>query len=369
LIECLLGADVEVWVIGPNDDGDRDFAQIGVRVMPWNLHRGSTAMWSNTSELTALARAYRRVRPFLVHQFGAKPVIYGSLASLSIGGTGAVVSTVTGLGHVFAGARPGLRRVVEAMYRVASMSSDVMIFMNPDDPQTVGLSNSPKVRVTRSGEGVDTDRFSISRIPAERIARIRRELGVSPHTAIVMQVSRMLEEKGVRDFVAASGEVRRQVPDAVFVLLGGVDEQSPTGIPAAVLDGWHREGRIVYLGSRREVPELMAAATIVALPTYYREGIPQVLVEAAAMGKPLVATDVPGCREVVRPGVNGILVPPRDVARLGAAIVTILQSDELQRSFGRASRTLSVERFDRRHAVTEVLDIYGGALQRRASAA
>jgi glycosyltransferase involved in cell wall biosynthesis len=107
----------------------------------------------------------------------------------------------------------------------------------------------------------------------------------------------------------------------------------------------------------------------VVLPTYYREGIPQVLLEAAAMGKPLVATDVPGCREVVTSDVNGIVVPPRDVPRLSAAITRILGDDGLQRVFGRASRTLSVERFDCRHAVAETLDVYGGALRHRVSAA
>lgn len=367
LVETLLGAGVEVWFVGPSDDGDQEFARRGVRVMHWDLNRGSTAVWSNVGELRALVQSYRRLRPLLVHQFGAKPIAYGSLAARSMMNGCAVVSSVTGLGHVFASARPGLQRIVKALYRVSLMASDAMVFMNPDDPRTLGLSGAPKVRVTRSGEGVDTDRFSTTRVADGRVAQIRQELGVGPGSRVVMLISRMLEEKGVRTFVEASAEVRRRVPGTVFVLVGGVDEQSPTGIPGRVLESWHRERQVVYLGRRHDVPELMAVATTVVLPTYYREGIPQVLLEAAAMRKPLVATDVPGCREVVTPGVNGFLVPPRDVPRLSSAISTLLQDEELQRAFGQASHALSVERFDCRLAVAESLEVYGEALRNRGS--
>lgn len=367
LVETLLGAGVEVWFVGPVDDGDQEFAQRGVRVMPWALNRGSTALWANAAELAALAQSYRRVRPHLVHQFGAKPIAYGSLAARSLMGACAVVSTVTGLGHVFASGRPGLQRVVKGLYRMSLMASNVMVFLNPDDPGTLGLHGARKVRVTRSGEGVDTDRFSTPRVDQRRVAQIRSELGADGGAGVVMLVARMLEEKGVREFVEASTEVRRRVPGTVFVLVGEVDEESPSGIPRRVLDGWHREGRIVYLGRRGDIPELMAAATTLVLPTY-REGMPQVLLEGAAMAKPLVASDVPGCREVITPGVNGFLVPARNVPELSAAIRTILEDAQLQRAFGTASRALSTTRFDRRHAVAEALEVYGDALRSRNSA-
>jgi glycosyltransferase involved in cell wall biosynthesis len=364
LVETLLEAGVDVWFVGPRDD-DGECERQGVKVRTWNLDRGSAALLSNAKELTGLARSYRELRPALVHQFGAKPIVYGSIAARLTGGRCAMVSTVTGLGHVFTGTRPWLQRILTAMYRAALPVNDVMVFMNGDDPRTLGVGGSQRIRVTRSGEGVDTDRFSPERVPEGKRIDLRRALGLSPTTRVVMLVSRMLAEKGVREFVEAAAEVRRQVPGTVFVLVGGTDEQSPSGIQRRTLEAWHREGKVMYLGRRRDVPEMMALATTVVLPSYYREGIPQVLLEGAAMAKPLVATDVPGCREVVAPGVNGFLVPPRDVLQLSGAISRILRDEKRQSDFGRASRALSVERFDRRHAVAEALDVYRDALRRR----
>jgi glycosyltransferase involved in cell wall biosynthesis len=211
------------------------------------------------------------------------------------------------------------------------------------------------------GEGVDLETFSPSAVPPERRAALRSELGLGPDNHVVLMVGRMLRHKGVLEFVEAARRVRAACPGAVFVLVGPSDEGNPARIPSEKLQAWESEGAVRYLGMRGDVRDLMAVADVVVLPSY-REGIPRVLIEAAAMGRPLVATDVPGCREVVRNGVNGFLVPARDAVALAEAIEFILKNPKLRAEFGAASRQLAEERFSDQRVVGCILDLYRALL-------
>lgn len=173
----------------------------------------------------------------------------------------------------------------------------------------------------------------------------------------------MLWHKGVevREFVEAARQVRRRFPLATFLLVGPSDEGNPALVPPAALRAWEAEGFVRYLSPRNDVRDLMALADLVVLPTY-REGLPWVLVEAA-MGKPLVATDMPGCRELVQPGVNGLLVPPRDAPALAEAVERLLADPEQRASFGMASRALAEAKFSDRQVVGQILALYAALLE------
>jgi len=175
----------------------------------------------------------------------------------------------------------------------------------------------------------------------------------------------MLWHKGVREFVEAARQVRQRFPSATFLLVGPSDAGNPARVPPAALRAWEAEGIVRYLGARTDVRDLMAIADIVVLPTYYREGLPRVLVEAAAMARPLVATDVPGCREVVQPGVNGLLVPPRDVPALAEAIEQLLADPERRAGFGEMSRAMAEAKFSDRQVVGQILALYAALLEAR----
>jgi glycosyltransferase involved in cell wall biosynthesis len=272
-----------------------------------------------------------------------------------------VIATVTGLGYIWTDDGPKarvLRAILGPIYRRVLRLADAVIYLNEEDRRTLGGRRT----VLIPGEGVDLETFSPSAVPPERRAALRSELGLGPDNHVVLMVGRMLRHKGVLEFVEAARRVRVACPEAVFVLVGPSDEGNPARIPPEKLQAWESEGTIRYLGMRGDVRDLMAVADVVVLPSYYREGIPRVLVEAAAMGRPLVATDVPGCREVVRNGVNGFLVPARDAVALAQAIEFILKNQKLRAEFGTASRQLAEERFSEQRVVDCILDLYRALL-------
>jgi glycosyltransferase involved in cell wall biosynthesis len=272
-----------------------------------------------------------------------------------------VIATVTGLGYIWTDDGPKarvLRAILEPIYRRVLRLADAVIYLNEEDRRTLGGRRT----VLIPGEGIDLEAFSPSAVPPERQAALRSELGLGPDDRVVLMVGRMLRHKGVLEFVEAARRVRAACPEAVFVLVGPSDPGNPARIPPEKLQAWESEGTVRYLGMRGDVRDLMAVADVVVLPSYYREGIPRVLIEAAAMGRPLVATDVPGCREVVRNGVNGFLVPARDAVALAQAIESLLKNPKLRAEFGAASRRLAEERFSDQRVVDCILDLYRALL-------
>jgi glycosyltransferase involved in cell wall biosynthesis len=278
-----------------------------------------------------------------------KPVLYGSLAAL-LAGIRCTVNALPGLGFVYssrAWLARALRPVVNAVLPLAlSRRGAVAIVQNDDDAHVLGgmgRRDRSVVRVIR-GSGVDLQRF-------------RPRPGSETVPPIVMLASRMLWDKGIREFVQAAETLRASSISARFVLVGGRDEENPTSVPEDVLAAWHRDGAIEWWGQRSDMPDVIAQATIVCLPSY-REGLPTALVEAAACGKPLVATDVPGCREVVQQGVTGLLVRSRDAAALALALRTLLLDPELRSRMGRQAREMAAERFSLDTVKAATIELY-----------
>jgi glycosyltransferase involved in cell wall biosynthesis len=261
-----------------------------------------------------------------------KPILYGSLAAW-IARVPVVINAFAGLGYVFTNPerQPGwLQRGTQAGLRsVIRLSGSTVLFQNEadcDELVQAGIVERGRTRII-AGSGVDTDTFSVK--PS------------SPGTPLVVLPSRMLWDKGVGEFVQAARDLKGKGAEARFVLVGRCDEDNPAAIPRTQLDQWVEEGSVEWWGHRDDMPAVYERATLVVLPSY-REGLPKVLLEAAGCGKAIVATDVPGCRDIVRDRFNGILVVPKNSAALASAIGELLSDVQIREAMGRCGRELVV---------------------------
>ncbi len=354
LAQALQSEGHEVLLLSPAGKYVAELHQAGFRWVEFGLSRSGMNPFSELAAIGRLARLYRSEQPDLVHHFTVKCVLYGSIAA-RLAGVGAVVNAVTGLGHVFSGgdikARL-LRPWLSLFYRLALRRTQT-IFQNRDDRAVFidGGLVSPADSHVIFGSGVDVSRFS----PAAQ--------GLRGSTAQVLMASRLLWSKGVGDFVAAARQVHSRFPQAVFLLAGAPDEGSPDVIPQETLEHWRQEGHVVFLGHRDDMKELLQQADLFVLPSCYGEGVPRSLIEAAASGLALVAYDMPGSREVVRDGVNGLLVPARDRERLAEAVLTLLDNDRLRAAMGAKSREIACETFSVLPIIEKTLQVYQVALK------
>lgn len=319
----------------------------GVRVIPLAISRGGMNPLRDLRMLVRLVRIYREECPALVHHVAIKPVIYGSFAA-RVAGVPNIVNALGGLGFAFISRTwrgRGLRQVVRLLLR-AALRRGVLILQNRDDVSLLRrerLIDGDRIRLVR-GSGVDLDRF-----------RPAPALPAGP--PVVVLTARMLWDKGIGEFVAAARRLRENGNAARFVLVGGRDDENPRGIDAATLLQWQREGVVEWWGHRDDMTAVFSQATIACLPSY-REGLPKALLEAAACGLPLVASDVPGCREVVRQGENGLLVPARDDEALARALGELLSNPAKRQTFAKASRALAEGEFGEQAIVSRILAIY-----------
>ncbi len=293
---------------------------------------------------------YRKERPQIVHHFTIKPVIYGSIAA-RCAGVPRIVNTVTGLGFVFSDrARPWLRKVVEMQYRTALACAHFTFFQNEDDRSLfvdAGLVKKEKTDIL-PGSGVDTHMFSpIAHAP-----------GDNKGSVVFLMMARLLKDKGVYEYVEAAERVKQEFPDARFQLLGKRDEHNPAVIPLKDLEKWQENGVIEYLGEVSDVRDILSNADVMVLPSYYREGTPRSLLEAAAMGKPIITTDNVGCRDVVDQGVNGILVPIKNAPALSEAMLCMLQDENKRHQMGQAGREKIVREFDEKIVIDRCKAVY-----------
>lgn len=316
------------------------------------IDRRGTNFWREMITIQRIAWLYRRISPDLAHHFTVKPVFYGSLAARWMN-VPAVVNSVTGMGYLFTSASFGisvLRWMLRPFYTYAmNHPAQRVIFQHDGDLERytrLGLADN-QTSVIIPSSGVDLRRFSPQEDPQGR--------------PVVLMAARMLWDKGVGDLVEASRQLDRQGESARVWLVGKPDPGNPSAITEALLRQWHGEGVVEWLGHREDMPEVYARAHVVVLPSY-AEGVPKGLIEAAAMGKPIIATDLPGCREAVEHGRNGFLVPPGDPQALHDALVKLLRSAELRRRMGREGRRIAEERFSDKLVNNDTLSVYNSLL-------
>ena len=312
------------------------------------MERGSLNPLREVALLYWLWRLVRAERADIVHGFTIKSAVYGALAARFAGA--ARVNAVAGLGYVFISNETKarvLRPFVRNLMRIALGGDRArLVLQNEDDVAMFvesGLADKSCIRLI-PGSGVDCERFQPP--PESRSSGTR-----------VVLAARMLWDKGIREFVEAAKILREQGRDIHFILAGTPDPGNPASIPESVLREWQSAGIVEWLGHVEDMPKLFAAADIVALPSY-REGLPKSMIEAAACGRPLIATDVPGCRSVVTDNVDGLLVPVRDAKALAYAIARLQEDPVLARRLGDAARAKALAEFDERTIVARTLAVY-----------
>jgi glycosyltransferase involved in cell wall biosynthesis len=336
----------EVVLVSPGGPYVERLQELGFRWIDFPLQRRGLNPFTEGWTLVRLLRLFHSEKPDLIHQFTVKCVLYGSLVCHLLG-IHPVVNSVTGLGYVFTeghGARSSLRSLIKILYQLIFHNTWV-IFQNPAD-QAFFLENR-LVEQTRvvliQGSGVDTIKFSPQPEPAG--------------LPLLVLPARLLWDKGVGEFVQAACLLKAEGLSARFALVGDADPDNPAGVSAAQLKLWEKSGMVEWWGWRDDMVEVYSQAHIVCLPSY-REGMSKTLIEAAACGRPIIACDVPGCREVVQTGISGLLVPPRDAPALAEAMRRLIQNPEERRSMGTMGRMIAENTFTKELVISQTLAFY-----------
>jgi glycosyltransferase involved in cell wall biosynthesis len=343
LVHAFLKLGHQVIAIAPQDEYSKKLLEAGCEYYPVEMENKGTNPLQDLLLIRRFHHIYQQVKPDVILQYTIKPNIYGTLAARMAGIP--TINNVSGLGTVFL-IRNLVSRVALGLYRLAFRYPAKVFFQNHDDRDLFLENKLIKKNITDvlPGSGIDTRRFQ----PAPSFTRNAR--------FTFLMVARVLYEKGVVEYVEAARLLRARYPQVRVQLLGGIDESGNIGIKHAVFDPWVQEGAIEYLGISDDVASHIAAADCVVLPSY-REGTPKTLLEAAAMGKPLITTNVPGCKETVLDGQNGFLCQVRDARDLAAQMMRLyeLPDQQLER-MGKASRRLAEEKFDERYVINKYLD-------------
>ncbi len=364
LIRALLAKGYRVHIVCPGGEHIEALVKQGVEHHPLIIDRKGTNPVNELKTVWQLYRIFRKERFDVVHGFTIKPNIYGDIAA-KMAGVPAVMNTVTGLGYVFTGngkKKRLLRILVVALYKFAFKFASRVIFLNDDDFELFrrhGIGDSRRGIVIKS-EGVDPERFSSSIVRQDDIERLHSELDIAKNHGqiIVTMIARLIWDKGVREFVEASRLVKKKHANALFLLVGPIDEGNPAAVPEEYVMGAEREGLVRYLGRREDVPEILSISDIVTLPSYYREGIPRVLLEAMSMCKPVITTNSVGCRETVVDGKNGYLVQPKDHVALASAIETLVNDEKLRITMGEYGRHKVLTEYDEGIIVSKIMRVY-----------
>jgi glycosyltransferase involved in cell wall biosynthesis len=357
LVRALQAAGHEVLAIAPPDAySDRLESELGCRYVPILMENKGTNPLKDAQLTRRFVAVYKRERPDVVLHFTIKPNIYGTLAARIAGVPS--INNVSGLGTVFI-VENLVSKVARGLYRLAFQFPHKVFFQNNDDRELFiryGLIK-PALTGLVPGSGVDLARFR----PAPATEKAPDE----PFTFLM--VARVLYEKGIVEYFEAAKQVRAALPAGAvrFQLLGSLDEAGGVGVPRATFEQWLGAGAIDYLGTSDDVAAHLHRADCVVLPSY-REGTPKTLLEAAACGKPLVTTDVPGCRETVQNGRNGYLCQVRDATDLADKLLTVAQLPPARlAALSAASRQLAEEKFDEQLVLRQYLAAVAEAGQRR----
>lgn len=358
LAQRLMEHGYDVHAIGTSDGCEKGVRDAGIVWHDWGLKRRSINPLSELDAMRSLDSVYRRIKPDLVHHFTVKPVLYGTTVA-RMRKVPAIVNSVTGLPYfLLSQSRSGVRGVAREAalkwYSWTLSGNDVCpMFQNPDDLAVIAACNRriEQQAVSTPGSGVDLSKF-----------RMIDESFVEPDELVVTFVGRLIKEKGIFEFVEAARQVLSQATRPIrFVVCGDVDPGNRSAVSAVTMAEWRSLAGVEFLGHVSDVPKVLEKSHLVVLPSY-REGTPRALLEAGACGLPVVATDVPGCREVVIDRVNGRLVPAKDATALAHVMLDLLKDWPLMRKYGRAGRDRVQTVFAERFVIDATLDVYARML-------
>lgn len=347
LAKAMVERGYQVFVVTRGDKLQSEFEKAGLKVIPFAFNRKGINPFKEVAKLIQLIKIYKKIKPDLVHHIAIKPVIHGSIAARIIK-IPKVVNAIAGLGTVFSDntfLTRMIRPVVNSLFRLLlNAPNSTVIVQNLDDQTQLEKQGVKKKQfVLIRGAGVDIDQFVFIKEPDE-IPKI-------------VLTSRMLWNKGIGELIEATRILRRENLQFEVWLVGDCDAGNLSSIPEMTIRSWVKEGLVKWLGLRDDIAEIWHQSHIAVLPSY-REGLPKSLLEAAACGKPIVTTDVPGCREVVKEGVNGFLVQAKDPAALAVALKKLIENSELRKIMGKRSRQIAEKEFSSEKIIQETLAFY-----------
>ena len=356
LIKALVKQGHQVVLVAPSDEHVLALEALGARFIDVSMQAHGTNPLADLGLLWSFLRLMQVEQPDVLFTYTAKPNVYGGFAGRCFGIP--VVNNIAGLGSVFI--KGGwLASALTILYRLALRRAQRVFFQNPDDYLQfveMGLVRAEQCAVL-PGSGVDLQRFQPAPLPSLQLTDVGNGQRRNDRKFVFMLVARLLKDKGVQEFAEAARILKSRYHRSEFILIGFKDALNPNAVTEKQLASWQDLGWVSYWGSSSYICQPLALADCVVLPSY-REGTPRTLLEAAAMGRPLVATDVPGCREVVRHGFNGLLCLPRDAQDLADQMQAILQMPAEQLTqMGQASRQWVEERFDEQLVIDAYLKV------------
>ena len=350
LAQCARAAGWRVVIAARESEHAAAIRALGLEFVPLPFERALTYPWRDLRLMWTLRGVMRELAPSLVHLVSLKPILLGGLALRLLPFAVPSVLAFTGLGYIFS-SRAGLARllkplVIRLLSLVAKRQDAWVLAQNRDDLDLlceVGIAARRRASII-AGAGLDATEFPPTPLPPRA-------------GALVVLPARVLRDKGVVEFVAAAEKVRAVRPDVRFALVGAHDQANPGAVDARDLEHWVASGSVEWWGHRRDMAAVYAAAYVVCLPSY-REGLPRALLEAAASARPLIATDVPGCREICIDGDTGIVVPAKDVEALSAALLRMLDDEAFAARCARAARMRLEREFTLQRIGEQTLALY-----------
>lgn len=346
-------AGYEVTVVARTREHAAAITGHGLRLIPINLERRGKNVLREFRLIRELITVYKAEKPSIVHQIALKPIIYGTIAA-KVAKVPHIINAPVGMGYVFSSDH------LKAKLARPLVMSLFSFLLQPDNGRVI-LENSDDIAMLADRRLLDETRTVLIRGAGVDVTRFAPKPEPEGPLTVILP-ARMLWDKGVGEFVEAARRIRIQGISCQFALVGAPDAENPAAVPKAQLAAWQSEGVIVWLGHQDNMPEVYARAHIICLPSY-REGLPKTLIEAAASGRAVVATDAPGCREVVRDGYNGFLVPVRDATALTEALLRLIQEPELRARMGERGRQIAVEEFSQDQVNDETLAVYRDMLR------
>lgn len=341
LIKSLVakGHKVYAFAINYTDEQKEQVIQLGAIPESYKLRRTGMNPLADILATFKLTKKIKQIKPDLVFSYFSKPVIFGTLAA-KLAGVKQIFGMLEGLGYTFTKQPEGFSKKAKVLqcvqvflYKLSFRFLDKIIFLNPDDPKDLLIENNIKVKevVVLGGIGLDLKQY-----PYVKPSR---------NTISFIFIGRLLKEKGINEFIDAAKLVKKIYPDVVFTVLGRLDEGNPGALQKNYIDVLVSSGVIDYPGQVTNVAERIAQASVFVLPSY-REGVPRSTQEAMAIGRPVITTDVPGCRETVVEGVNGFFVPPWAPEQLAEKMIRFIEQPELIEKMGQESYRIAQEKFD-----------------------
>lgn len=359
LIISLLRRGFDVYVITPGGPYINRLESLGARHIEISIKR-FISPFDDFILFLQLYKIFRREKFDIVHTMTIKPNIYGPIAA-RLSGIGRVVGLVSGTGFLFGDVLNRkvrfIRFLAKGMYRLAFRLSDRVWFQNEDDLNEfleMRLLNREKALVIRSG-GINLEEYDRENLNLEDILQVKKELGLSGDCSVVtMMTARMVWAKGVREFIEAAEFLSPRFPKARFILVAPLDESSPDHVPSDYLRKKGFPELTIIPVFRDDAKYILAISDVITLPSYYREGIPRVLLEAMALEKPIVTTESIGCKEVVDNEKNGFLIPPRNSIKLAEAIGILLENTDMRNRYGIYSRMKAKREFDEKLVIAKI---------------